>query len=121
MLTWSLGSTGVFDPNWPPRISMARLAMSSLAFMLVWVPELVCQFAADHLVGGFDDGLAKLLAQHAQGHIDQGRSLFLDAQRPHQRPWHDFFADVEIHQAALGLRAPVLIGGDLDRPRGIGL
>ncbi len=42
MLTWSLGCTGVFDPRAPPAISMARLAMTSLAFMLVWVPLPVC-------------------------------------------------------------------------------
>lgn len=33
MLTWSLGWTGVLEPMWPPRISMARLEMTSLAFM----------------------------------------------------------------------------------------
>jgi hypothetical protein len=27
----------------PPAISMARLEMTSLTFMLVWVPEPVCQ------------------------------------------------------------------------------
>ena len=42
MLTWSLGCTGVFDPSTPPASSMARLAMTSLAFMLVWVPLPVC-------------------------------------------------------------------------------
>ena len=43
MLTSSLGWTGVFDPSTPPASSMARLAMTSLAFMLVWVPLPVCQ------------------------------------------------------------------------------
>ena len=43
MLTWSLGWTGVFDPSTPPASSMARLEMTSLAFMLVWVPLPVCQ------------------------------------------------------------------------------
>ncbi len=43
MLTWSLGWTGVLDPMTPPLISMARLEMTSLAFMLVCVPLPVCQ------------------------------------------------------------------------------
>ena len=43
MLTWSLGCTGFFDPISPPSISMARLEITSLAFMFDWVPEPVCQ------------------------------------------------------------------------------
>jgi len=43
MLTWSLGCTGSFDPMTPPLISIARLEMTSLAFMLVCVPLPVCQ------------------------------------------------------------------------------
>ena len=43
ILTWSLGWTGVLEPMVPPRISIARLAITSLAFMLDCVPEPVCQ------------------------------------------------------------------------------
>ncbi len=43
MLTWSLGCTGFFEPMVPPAISMARLEITSLTFMLDWVPEPVCQ------------------------------------------------------------------------------
>ncbi len=43
MLTSSLGWTGSFEPSTPPAISMARLEMTSLAFMLDWVPLPVCQ------------------------------------------------------------------------------
>ena len=39
MLTWSLGWTGSREPRSPPSISMARLEMTSLAFMLVEVPD----------------------------------------------------------------------------------
>jgi len=42
MLTWSLGCTGVLEPSCPPSISMARLAITSLIFMLVCVPDPVC-------------------------------------------------------------------------------
>ena len=42
-LTWSLGWTGALPPLLPVNSSFARPAMTSLAFMLVWVPEPVCQ------------------------------------------------------------------------------
>ena len=42
MFTWSLGCTGDFEPITPPGISIARFEMTSLTFMLVWVPEPVC-------------------------------------------------------------------------------
>jgi len=42
LLTWSFGWTILLSPNSPPRISIARFAMTSLAFMLDWVPEPVC-------------------------------------------------------------------------------
>ncbi len=42
MLTSSLGWTGTLEPITPPAISMARLEITSLAFMLVWVPLPVC-------------------------------------------------------------------------------
>ena len=42
-LTSSFGWIGFFEPSSPPRISIARLAMTSLAFMLVCVPLPVCQ------------------------------------------------------------------------------
>ena len=37
--TWSLGWTGFLEPSAPPASSMARLEMTSLAFMFDWVPE----------------------------------------------------------------------------------
>ncbi len=39
MLTWSLGWTGFLVPICPPRIWIARLAITSLAFMLLDVPD----------------------------------------------------------------------------------
>ena len=39
MLTWSFGCTGVRLPFAPPRFSIALLEITSLAFMLVEVPE----------------------------------------------------------------------------------
>ena len=43
MLTSSLGCTGDLLPILPPRIWMARFEITSLRFMLDWVPEPVCQ------------------------------------------------------------------------------
>ena len=45
-LTSSFGWTSRSSPRGPPRISEARLASTSLTFMLVWVPEPVCQTAS---------------------------------------------------------------------------
>ena len=43
LLTWSFGWTGFLLPNFPPRISIALLAITSLTFIFVWVPDPVCQ------------------------------------------------------------------------------
>ena len=43
MLTSSLGWIGFFEPRTPFASSMARLEITSLTFMLVCVPEPVCQ------------------------------------------------------------------------------
>ena len=43
LFTWSLGCTGFFEPNLPPIIWIALLAITSLTFIFVWVPEPVCQ------------------------------------------------------------------------------
>ena len=43
LFTWSFGCTGFFVPFLPPKISIARLAITSLTFIFVWVPEPVCQ------------------------------------------------------------------------------
>ena len=43
MFTWSLGWIGALLPICPPVSWIARLLMTSLTFMFVWVPEPVCQ------------------------------------------------------------------------------
>lgn len=42
LLTWSLGCTTDLSPSFPPRISIALFAMTSFAFILLWVPLPVC-------------------------------------------------------------------------------
>jgi hypothetical protein len=43
MSTSSLGWMGLFEPSAPQTIWIARLEITSFTFMLVWVPEHVCQ------------------------------------------------------------------------------
>ena len=43
LFTWSFGWTGFFVPFLPPKISIALFAITSFTFILVWVPEPVCQ------------------------------------------------------------------------------
>ena len=90
MLTWSLGWTGSLEPITPPASSMARLEMTSLAFMLVCVPLPVCQtlqremvveLAVGHLAGGGRSMSSALSAgQLAEVGVDQGGRLFQDAE-----------------------------------------
>ena len=55
LLTWSLGWTGFLDPISPPISSMARLLITSLTFMLDWVPEPVCHTTSGKLSFNFPD------------------------------------------------------------------
>ena len=122
-LTWSLGCTGSFEPSSPPSISMARLAITSLAFMLDWVPEPVChtdqrelvvELAGDDFLRRGNDGVGERRVEQAQRAVGFGRGFFDDAERADQRQRHAFAADLEIAKAALRLRAPIMIHGDFD-------
>src|SRR5262245_3208757 len=53
LLTSSFGWIGFFEPISPPRIWIARLEMTSLAFMLVWVPLPVCQITSGKFSSSF--------------------------------------------------------------------
>ena len=80
MLTWSFGCTGFFEPISPPSISIARLEITSLAFMFDWVPEPVCQttsgkwsssLPAATSAAAADDRLADRRVEVAQRHVDR--------------------------------------------------
>ena len=43
LFTWSLGCTGALVPRGDPSISFALLLITSLQFMLLCVPDPVCQ------------------------------------------------------------------------------
>src|SRR6185312_13839558 len=69
---------------------------------------------------GRDDRLADFRIELAQRHVHLGRRALDDAQRPHHRLRLLLPADPEVLQRALGLRAPVAVGRDLDRAKGVG-
>jgi hypothetical protein len=116
MFTWSLGWTGFFEPISPPSISMARFEITSLAFMLDWVPEaglptakreMIVKFAFDHFLGGADNRLADL-------RVEAARVMFTSAKRASrcQEARHHglgllFPADLEIAKGTLGLGSQV--------------
>ena len=130
MLTSSLGWTGSFEPITPPAISMARLEITSLAFMLLCVPLPVChtlrgnwsfELALGHLAGRGHDQCRLLRGHLAQVGVDLGRRLLQHPDGPDQRERHPVVPDGEMVERAGRLGTPVPVGGDLDRPHAVGL
>ena len=129
-LTSSLGWTGFFEPSSPPRISIARLAMTSLAFMLVCVPLPVCQTtsgkwssslpsmtssAAWMIAFAFSPASAprsRLTIAAAFLRMPKARMISRGKRSPPILKWCE---------RALGLGAPVAVGGHLDLAHGVGL
>src|ERR1700684_208194 len=74
---------------------MARLEITSLAFMLVWVPLPVC--------------------------VDEGGGLFQHAEGPDDRARHRVRTDREVMERTGRLGPPVAVGGDLDLPHPVAL
>ena len=130
MLTWSLGWTGLLAPSSPPRIWMARLEITSLAFMLVEVPEpvwkmsrtkCVVQSPVDDLLGGLHDGVLLLLVYQAELVVDDG-CLQLD--RPERLDEAARLAQVaygEVVEGAAGLGAEEGVARYLDLPHRVSL
>ena len=55
LFTWSFGCTGFFVPFFPPKISIALFAITSLTFIFVWVPDPVCQTFRGKLSSSFPE------------------------------------------------------------------
>jgi hypothetical protein len=80
-------------PTSPPRISVARLAMTSLALVLVDVPEpvwkmsreLVVEVALHHLVGRGADGLGDVVGESPR-RPNGGRRPLEETERPDDPP-----------------------------------
>ncbi len=100
----------------PPASSIARLAITSLAFMLVWVPLPVCQtrsgkcasrVAGDDFVGRAGRSASAFVGrQLAELAVDQRRGLLQDAERADDRPRHPSRADREVDAASAGSGRP---------------
>ncbi len=82
--------------------------------------EMVVERALDHLVGGLDHELGLVSGQHAEVLVDLGGGLLEDTKSADQFARHDVVADIEMKQRALGLRSPVTVGLNLDRPHAVG-
>jgi hypothetical protein len=81
----------------------------------------VVELAGEDLVRGADDELGLVAREVAIGCVHQGAGLLQLPEGAHHLDRHLVVADCEVMQGALGLRAPVAIGGDVDRPHGVGL
>lgn len=109
-------------PRSPPSSSLARLASTSFIFILLWVPEPVCQIAGEllrvlsgqHFVSGGDDRPGFLRRQQSEIRLTFAAARLVSARAYISSPGIFFGRDAEMLQRALGLGAPEFIGRDLD-------
>ena len=83
--------------------------------------EMVVEGAGHDLVGSRHDRIGELAVQRTIALVHLRRRTLHDAERAHQGQRHALAADLEVLQAALGLRAPIARRVDLDRPERIRL
>src|SRR6202012_3015333 len=81
--------------------------------------EMIVELAVDHFLGGSDNGLANLLVQAAQRHVGFGGRALDDTQCAYDRLGLFFPADLEIAQRALGLRPPIAVIVNFNRPESV--
>src|SRR5262245_6422162 len=81
---------------------------------------MLVELAVDHLLRGGNDGPADLWLEPLQRHVGFGGRALDDTQRADDRLGLSLPTDLEIAEAALRLRAPVLVGGHLDAAEAIG-
>ena len=81
--------------------------------------KLVVMTALDHLRRRARDGVGKARFEDAQILVHQRRRLLHEPERVNERARHTLHADAKVLGGALGLRAPVAVGRDLDRSEGI--
>ena len=128
-LTSSFGWTSR-EPSVPPRSSVARFAITSLTFMFVWVPLPVCHTTSGKwssrrpsITSSAAATMARALSsgQEPEVAVHQRARLLEDAERADHLAGESLAPDPEVLERALGLGAPVAVGGDLDRPHGVAL
>ena len=123
-----VGVHGRLAASTPPAISMARLAMTSLAFMLDWVPEPVCQTRSGKWSSSFPsmtswargDQVTDRDVQLAKGDVRARRGLLQNAKGADHATGHGVLTDVEINQRAGGLAAVVPVRWNLEFAHGVG-
>ncbi len=108
---------------------MARLAMTSLAFMFVWVPLPVCQTTSGKcsssrpsITSSAAWTMASALSagQQAELAVDEGGRLLDQPERPDHLAGEALAPDLEVVEGSLGLRSPVAIRGHLDGAHAVG-
>src|SRR5258705_8575957 len=82
--------------------------------------KMIVELALDHLARGADDGAGAALVEQTKFAIGFRRCELDDAERTNDRHRHPVMADTEILPRSLRLRAPVAIGGNLDRTEAVG-
>ena len=82
--------------------------------------EIVVELAFGHFQRRRRNGLAQLRLDVVECDIGQRGRPLDDTQRAHQRLGHGFRADLEVAERALGLGAPIFVGGDLQRAKAVG-
>src|SRR5690349_2391091 len=82
--------------------------------------KMFVEFALGYFLRRTRDGSAALRIEYAEGHVDARGGAFDEAEGTDHRHRHAFAAYAKIPSRALGLRAPVPVGGNFDRAEGIG-
>ena len=82
--------------------------------------EMVVELAGDDFVGGLRDELGFVGGEFAEVLIDEGAGFFEDAEGADELARFGVVADVEVDEGTGGLRAVVAVGGNVDRPHGVG-
>src|SRR3984893_1200435 len=83
--------------------------------------KVIVELAVDHLLRGADDGAGAALVEQGEFAIGFRRRELDDAERMNDRHRHPILADTEIPPRPFRLRAPVAIGGNLDRAKAVSL
>ena len=109
---------------------MARFEMTSFAFMLLCVPDPVCQTTSGNSSSSLPSitscaaammTSARDFIELAKGDIRLRRALLDDAERMDKRQRHPLAANLEVAEAPLRLSAPIVIGWHFDRAECVGL
>ena len=82
--------------------------------------KMTVELAVHDLVCRRGDRLRQVLIEAAELEIGQRRSLLDERHGADQRLRHPLVADFEVLPRALGLRAPIAVGRDFDRPERVG-